>query len=72
MDKLGYVVKNISTGRGKHAGAGGIFQVGGSWGYYIWVGDVGDDPSHGPGPGVFPVQGGPSDHSKASTEDSGK
>ena len=32
----------------------GYFQGGGSGGSSIWVGDVGDDPPHGPDTGVFP------------------
>ena len=42
------------TGRVKHADVRDIFQGGDSSGYYIWAGDVGDEPLHGLGPGGFP------------------
>ena len=56
------------TGRGKHVVVGDIFQGGGSGGSSLWVGDVGNDPPHGPGPWDFPEQGVPVDHRKTSTE----
>ena len=58
--------------RGKHAVVGDIFQGGGSGSFSIWVGDVGDDPPYGPGPGNVPSQGGPLDHGKAATVASGR
>ena len=50
------------TGRGKHTGVRDIFQGGGSGDSYLWVGDMGDETPHGPGPGDFPEQGGLMDH----------
>ena len=42
------------TGRGKHSDVEDIFQVGSSYGSSLWVGEMGDDPPHGPVPGDFP------------------
>ena len=35
---------------------GGVIQGGGAGNPSIWVGDVGDAPPHGKGPGKFPEQ----------------
>ena len=53
-------------------GVGDIFQVGGSGGSYLWVGDVRDCPLHGPGPSDFQKQGGLSSHRKTSVADLGR
>ena len=42
------------TGRGKYAGVSDIFQGGGSYGSYIWVGDLGDDLPYEPVHCEFP------------------
>ena len=55
---MGWVVEDIGMGRGKHAGVGNVFQVGGSGGTSLLVEDVDDDSPYGPGPGGFPAQGG--------------
>ena len=60
------------TGRGKHTGVRDIFQGGGLGGSSHWVGDVGDEPPHGTGPGVFPEQVGPMDDRKTATVASGR
>ena len=31
-----------------------LIQGGDTGGIFLWVGDVGDDPLHGPGPGEVP------------------
>ena len=51
---MDYVSEDLVTGRGKHADVRDIFQGGGSGGFSIWVGDVGDDPPHVPVTVYFP------------------
>ena len=51
---MDYVYEDLVTGRGKHAGVRDILCGGSPGGYSLWVGDVGYDPPHGPGPGDFP------------------
>ena len=48
-----------------------VFQGGGSAGASIQVGDVGNKPPHGPGPGGFPSTGGLEDHRETEPEASG-
>ena len=44
----------IRMGRRKHAGVRDLFQGSVTGGSSIYVGDVGDDPSHGTVPGEVP------------------
>ena len=46
--------KYLGTGRINHSGIGNLIQGDGTGGFYLWVGDVGDNPPHGMGPGVLP------------------
>ena len=69
---MDYVYEDLVTGTGKYAGVRDILKGGSSCGYSLWVGDVGDDPLHGPGPGDFPKQGGPSFNRKTSAPASGR
>ena len=51
---------------GRHTtGLRDVLQGGGTGGSSIWVGDVGDDPPHGKGPGKFPSQGRQADYGEA-------
>ena len=68
MDGVGWYVKDLGTGRGKHADVGDTFQGGGSGSYSLWVRNVGDEPPNGPIPGGVTVQGDLPDHGKESTE----
>ena len=67
---MDYVSEDLVTGMGKHAGVRDIFQGSGSGSSCPWVGHVGDEPPHGPDPGGFTAQGGPSDHRETSVADS--
>ena len=48
---MGSSDEDFGIGRSKHAGVGDLFQGGGTGGYYIWFGDVGDDSLHETGLG---------------------
>ena len=48
---MGAVVEDIGKGGGEPKGSRDVFQGGGVGNTYFLVGDVGDDPPHGPGPG---------------------
>ena len=53
-------------------GVGDVIQ-GSSAGFtYIGIGDVGDEPPHGTGPGGFSTQGGQVDYREADPADSGR
>ena len=49
--------EDIEMGGIKHAGVGGLLQGVGTEVSSLWVGDVGDNPLHGPGPGGGPIIG---------------
>ena len=55
---------NRDTGKGgsQHKGVGDVLKCGCAGSISIRFGDVGDDPSHGPGPGGVPTQGSQPDH----------
>ena len=44
---MGVVVDNIEKGGGKTKGVGDVLQSGDAGSNSSWVGDVGDDPTHG-------------------------
>ena len=44
---MGAVFNNLEKGGGKTKGVRDVLQGGGAGSTYFWVGDVGDDPSHG-------------------------
>ena len=69
---MGYVAKDLVTGRGKHAGVGNILQGGGSVGSSISFGYMGYDPTHGLVPWDFPEQDGSSSHKKTAAAESGR
>ena len=64
-EEVSKVVKYLGIGRGKHMGAGDLFQGGGSVDSSLRVRYVGDDPPNGPGPKGVLEQGGPLDNKKA-------
>ena len=45
--------KYLGTGRINHAGVGSLIQGVDTGNYFIWEGDVGDEPLHGMGPGLI-------------------
>ena len=45
--------KYLGTGRIDHAGVGNLIQSGDTDSSFFWVGDVGDEPLNGMGPGVI-------------------
>ena len=45
------VVENLGIVRGEPAGVRVVIQGDSTGGTSIWIGDVGDDPPHGIGPG---------------------
>ena len=57
--------KDIGTVGRQPTGLGDILQGGGAGNYPIQVGDVGDDPPHGQGPGNFTAQGCQADYREA-------
>ena len=61
-------VENLGKGGGKSKGIGDVFQGSGAGDTTFWGGDVGDDPSRGPGPVGVPTQGILIDHYEASLE----
>ena len=59
---MGLADNDLGMGRIKCVGVEEIIQVGGTHGSFLWVGDVGDNPRHGLGPGRITVLGGSMDH----------
>ena len=51
VEELGLDNDDLGTGRIKQAGVGDLLQGGGTKGYYIWVGYMGDETPHGKVPG---------------------
>ena len=52
---MDYVYEDPVTGRGKYVGVRDILCGVSSGGYYLWVGDVGDDTPHETGHGRVPA-----------------
>ena len=53
-EEVGLADKYLGTGSINHTGVGKLIQGGDTGGFYLLVGDVGDDPLNGPGPGEVP------------------
>ena len=53
-EELGLADKYLGTGRINHAGIRNLIKDSDPGGFSLWVGDVGDDPPHGMGPGEVP------------------
>ena len=54
MEEVGLDDKYLGTGRINHTGVGNLIQGGDTGSFSILVRYVGDNPSHGPGPGKVP------------------
>ena len=52
-EEVGSAEKYIGTGSINHTGAGNLIQGGDTGLSSLWVGDVGDNTPHDPGPGVL-------------------
>ena len=50
---MGSADKYLGMGRKNHAGIGNLSQGGDTGGFYIWVGDMGDDSLNGTVTGVL-------------------
>ena len=64
---LGAAARDLGKGGGEPSGVGDVFQGGGEGGTTFRVGEVGDDPLHGPGPGGVSTQGSQADHWEAAS-----
>ena len=69
---MGAVINNLEKGGGKTKGVGDLLQGGGAGSTYFWVGDVGDDPSHGRCHWGVSTQGSYMDHWEVSPGVSGR
>ena len=54
-EELGTAKKDSGMGGHQPKGLGDVFQGGSTCSAFIQVGDVGDDPLHGMGPGKLPA-----------------
>ena len=71
MRELGSAGKDSGTGGRQPTGLRYVFQGSSAGGNFIWVGDVGDEPLHGTGPGKLPAQGRQEDNGEASKDTGG-